>query len=102
MSSPSLMFMAQKRRQRSRKSHKTDKSPKRSDLREKADPGSTGSEAEYLKALVDSKATVTVVLKTGERLRGRIRYYDRDCFSLGPSEGGPKIFLRKNSVSYIE
>jgi small nuclear ribonucleoprotein (snRNP)-like protein len=66
-----------------------------------AEPGSTGSEAEYLKSLVDSRATVTVVLKTGERLQGRIRYYDRDCFSIGPSEGGPKIFLRKNSVSYI-
>ena len=66
-----------------------------------ADPGSTGSEAAYLKSLVDSRATVTVVLRTGERLSGRIRYYDRDCFSLGPTEGGPKIFLRKNSVSYI-
>ena len=66
-----------------------------------ADPVSTGSEAAYLKSLVDSRATVTVVLKTGERLSGRIRYYDRDCFSLGPAEGGPKIFLRKNSVSYI-
>jgi hypothetical protein len=42
-----------------------------------------------------------VVLKTGERLRGRIRYYDRDCFSLGPAGGGPKLLLRKGSVSYI-
>jgi sRNA-binding regulator protein Hfq len=58
-------------------------------------------EASYLKSLVDSRATVVVVLKTGERLRGRIRYYDRDCFSLGLAGGGPKLFLRKNSVSYI-
>jgi sRNA-binding regulator protein Hfq len=63
---------------------------------------STGAEAEFLKSLVDTRARVTVVLRTGERLQGRIRYYDRDCFSLGPSAGGPKIFLRKSSVQYIE
>ncbi len=64
-------------------------------------PGSAPS-ASYLKSLVDSRAKVVVVLKTGERLSGRIRYYDRDCFSLGQAGGGPKLFLRKSSVSYIE
>ncbi len=63
--------------------------------------GSTGDEASYLRSLVDSRRTVTVVLKTGERLSGRIRYYDRDCFSLGQPSGGPNIFLRKGSVLYI-
>ena len=61
----------------------------------------TGSEAAYLKSLVDSRAKVTVVLMDGERLHGRIRYYDHDCFSVGPSDHGPKIFLRKDTVSYI-
>jgi hypothetical protein len=64
-------------------------------------PGNTGLEASELRALVDTRAIVTVVLKTGDQLRGRIRYYDRDCFSLGPAGGGPKIFLRKSSVLYI-
>ena len=64
-------------------------------------PEHTGSEADYLKSLVDSHAKVTVVLKTGERLRGHIRYYDRHCFSIGLSAQGPKLFLRKDSVSYI-
>ena len=63
--------------------------------------GSTGAEAEYLKSLVDSRTRVTVVLKTGEQLRGRIRYYDRDCFSFGPDAGGPRLFLRKSSVHSI-
>lgn len=66
-----------------------------------APSGSTGAEAEYLKSSVDSRATVTVVLRSGERLRGRIRYYDRDCFSLGPVRPGPNIFLRKSSILYI-
>ena len=65
------------------------------------EPQGTGSEAPYLKSLVDSRATVTVVLTTGEELRGRIRYYDRECFSVGPADGGPKIFLRKSSVVCI-
>ena len=64
-------------------------------------PEHTGSEAEYLKSLVDSKARVTVVMKNGERFTGRIRYYDRYCFSLGLSAKGPRIFVRKASVSYI-
>ena len=64
-------------------------------------PEQGGSEAAFLKSLIDSHANVTVVLKTGEKLRGHIRYYDRDCFSLGLSAQGPRLFLRKASVSYI-
>jgi sRNA-binding regulator protein Hfq len=64
-------------------------------------PEHTGSESDYLKSLVDSRAKVTVVLNTGERLQGRIRYYDRYCFSLGLAGQGPRLFLRKASVSYI-
>jgi small nuclear ribonucleoprotein (snRNP)-like protein len=62
----------------------------------------TGAEAEYLKSLIDSHALITVVLTDGERLRGRLRYYDRHCFSIGIAGGGPKIFLRKSNVRYIE
>ena len=64
-------------------------------------PEHTGSESAYLKSLVDSHSKVTVVLTNGERLRGFIRYYDRYCFSVGLSAEGPRIFLRKASVSYI-
>jgi small nuclear ribonucleoprotein (snRNP)-like protein len=69
--------------------------------RDPAHPEQTGSESAYLKSLIDSNAKVTVILNNGERLRGRIRYYDRHCFSIGLSAEGPKIFLRKSSVSYI-
>lgn len=64
-------------------------------------PEHTGSESAYLKSLVDSHSKVTVVLTTGERLHGFIRYYDLHCFSIGLSAEGPRIFLRKASVSYI-
>jgi small nuclear ribonucleoprotein (snRNP)-like protein len=65
------------------------------------DPEHTGAESDYLKSLVDSRAKVTVVLTSGERLSGRIRYYDRYCFSIGLSAHGPKLFLRKENVSHI-
>ena len=68
---------------------------------EPQDPTSTGSEAAYFRTLIDTRRMVTVVLTTGDKVRGRVRYYDRDCFSVGPSEGGPNIFLRKSTVRCI-
>lgn len=61
----------------------------------------TGQEAAYLKTLIDKETPVVVVLRTGEKLRGIVRYYDRDVFSLGPADGGPKLFLRKTGVRYL-
>jgi hypothetical protein len=65
------------------------------------DAASTGSEAAYMRSLIDSRTVVTVALTTGEKVRGRIRYYDRDMFSIGPLAGGPNMFLRKSSVHSI-
>ncbi len=66
-----------------------------------AKPSSTGAEAAFFRSSIDSHAIVTVVLRNGERLRGRIRYFDRDCFSVGLSPRGPNLFIRKSSVLYI-
>ncbi len=77
---------------------RAEKTPARDNL---IHPEHTGSESAYLKSLIDSHAKVTVVLKNGEQLHGHIRYYDRHCFSIGLSAQGPRIFLRKASVSYI-
>jgi small nuclear ribonucleoprotein (snRNP)-like protein len=66
-----------------------------------ANSGRTGDEAAYLKSLVDSRKVVTVVFSNGDRLRGRVRYYDRDFLSVGPAERGPNVLLRKSSIRYI-
>jgi len=71
------------------------------DAQELVHPEHTGAESEYLQSLVNSRTKVTVKLITGETLRGRIRYYDQDCFSIGLLTAGPRIFIRKTSVSYI-
>ncbi len=61
----------------------------------------TGMEAWYMKHLMVSETPVVVVLNTGERVRGFVRYYDKDTFSLGPADGSPKMFLRKESIRYL-
>ena len=88
-------------KRRARRHHHRNPRIEEPELAEQENSEYTDREAAYLRSLVDSRAIVTVVLTTGERLRGRIRYYDRDCFSLGPAGGGPKIFLRKSSVRYL-
>ncbi|HKX28177.1 MAG TPA: hypothetical protein VJ302_10815 [Blastocatellia bacterium] len=62
---------------------------------------STGMEALYLKELIEDEKMVVVVLNTGETVRGYVRYYDRDVFSIGPADGSPKIFLRKSGIRYL-
>jgi sRNA-binding regulator protein Hfq len=80
---------------------RTEDRPERSLPEEISDPTATGSEAAYWRTLIDSKLLVTVLLTTGERMRGRIRYYDRDMLSLGQEGGGPNIFLPKHSIHQI-
>src|SRR5262245_56941323 len=46
----------------------------------------TGMEGHYLKQLIEYETPVVVVLNTGEKIRGVVRYYDRDVFSLGPAD----------------
>ena len=62
---------------------------------------STGMEAWYMKQLMTSEIPIVVVLDTGEKVRGFVRYYDKDTFSLGPADGSPKMFLRKESIRYL-
>jgi small nuclear ribonucleoprotein (snRNP)-like protein len=90
-----------KRRNKGRSGRHPERASGSLDARNLMQPDQTGSEVAYLRSLIDSRATVTVVLKSGERLHGHIRYYDRYCFSIGLSSKETKIFIRKASVAYI-
>jgi hypothetical protein len=61
----------------------------------------TGMESLYFKELIEDERLMVVVLTNGEEVRGYIRYYDRDVFSIGPADGGPKRFIRKSGVRYL-
>src|SRR5262249_35656490 len=62
---------------------------------------SGGMEGLYRKELMEEEIPVVVVLNTGEKVRGYVRYYDKDVFSLGPADGSPKMFLRKEGIRYL-
>lgn len=64
-------------------------------------PSSTGAEALFFKEAVESGQEITVVLKSGERLVGKIRYYDHASFSMGLSTTGLNVLLRKEDVKYL-
>jgi small nuclear ribonucleoprotein (snRNP)-like protein len=93
--------MAFFKRHHFKRRHSAKRFDESSGIQDLVHPEHTGSESAYFKSLIDSHAEVTVVLNDGERFHGRIRYYDRQCFSIGLSAQGPRIFLRKSSVSYI-
>ena len=93
--------MAQSKDRRPPKRKHTPRRVERPMMADSGNRESTGQEAAYLKSLIDSRTMIIVVLTTGEQLRGHVRYYDRDCFSLGPADGGPKLFLRKSSIRYM-
>jgi hypothetical protein len=62
---------------------------------------STGLEALYLKTLMEEETPIVVVLTSGEKIRGYVKYYDKDTFSFGPADGSPKLFVRKTGVRYL-
>ena len=80
---------------------RSDRTGKAAHYKELAHPESTGTESSYIKSLIDSRTPVTVTMINGVQFHGHIRYYDRDCFSIGLSSEKRNIFLRKDSVSHI-
>ncbi|HQR35249.1 MAG TPA: hypothetical protein PLK30_21095 [Blastocatellia bacterium] len=40
-------------------------------------------------------------LKNGDLIKGLVRYYDMDVISIEPTDGSPKMFLRKDGISYM-
>ena len=85
------------------KKKRISKRPKKKKIVKPQQPSieSTGMEALYLKDLVEDEKLVVVVLANGEMVRGYVRYYDADVFSIGPIDGGPKMFIRKSGVRYL-
>jgi sRNA-binding regulator protein Hfq len=93
--------MAYFKKRRHRKDNYVSQTSEHTEPEDLTDLQGTGSEAAYMSSLINSRVTVIVVLNTGAKLRGQVRYFDRDCFSLGVAGQGPNVFLRKSSVAYI-
>lgn len=64
-------------------------------------PESTGEQAAYLRSLIDSKREIVITLKSGEKVAGHLRYFDRECFSLKVSETGLNVLFRSDDILYL-
>jgi len=65
-----------------------------------APPESTNAEAFYYLKQMNNRTPVVVVLDDGERLRGHIEWYDRNCIKVH-REGEPNLLLFKHSIRYV-
>jgi len=61
----------------------------------------TGMEGWYFKELIDSEQLIVLKLNDGKEVRGFVRYYDKDVISVGPEDGSPKMFVRKDGIRYL-
>ncbi len=55
----------------------------------------------YFKELIQIEQLMGIKLKNGDLVRGVVRYYDMDIISIEPSDGSPKMFLRKDGINYM-
>ncbi|MEP7337259.1 MAG: hypothetical protein ABI977_05900 [Acidobacteriota bacterium] len=62
---------------------------------------STGMEGLYFKDLIEAEQLVLVTLTDGKEVLGYVRYYDKDTISIGPEDGSPKMFMRKDGIRYM-
>lgn len=61
----------------------------------------TGMEGLYFRDLMEAGQLVVLKLTDGKEVRGYVRYYDKDVISIGPVDGSPKMFLRKEGIRYM-
>jgi hypothetical protein len=61
----------------------------------------TGMEGWYFKDLIEAEQLIVLKLNDGKELRGFVRYYDKDVISVGPEDGSPKMFVRKDGIRYL-
>lgn len=61
----------------------------------------TGMEGLYFKDLIEAEQLVVMKLNDGKEVRGFVRYYDLDVISIGPEDGSPKMFVRKDGIRYM-
>lgn len=73
--------------------------PKRAPRRP-APPEQTNAEAFYYVKQMNARTPMVVVLQDGERLRGVIEWYDRDCLKVN-REGAPNLLVLKHAIKYL-
>src|ERR1700738_4137470 len=65
-----------------------------------APPEITHAENFYWVKQMQGRTPMTVVLESGEELRGIIEWYDRECIKL-TREGAPNLMIFKRFIKYV-
>jgi hypothetical protein len=65
------------------------------------DASITGFESRYLSSLMETSSPIVVVLQQGERVAGRLVWYDQGCLKITPTDGSPSLLIPKISIKYL-
>lgn len=68
--------------------------------RRAAPPESTNAEAFYYLKQMNAETPMVVVLDDGERIQGKIEWYDRNCLKVHRDDG-PNMLLFKHCIRYL-
>jgi host factor-I protein len=63
-------------------------------------PDHTNAENFYYLKQMQSKTSMTIVLRDGEVLHGVIEWYDKDCLKVN-REGDPNLLVYKSNIKYM-
>lgn len=63
-------------------------------------PLETHAESFYYLKQMDARTPMVIVLGDGEKVRGRIEWYDRDCLKINRADG-PNLLIPKASIKYL-
>jgi len=68
--------------------------------RKQIPPEQTNAENFYYIKQMTSRSAVTVVMEDGEKIRGAIEWYDRDCIKINRTNG-PNLLVMKRYIKFI-
>ena len=76
--------------------------PRRPPLQQKrpVPPDQTNAENFYYLKQMQSKTSMTIVLKDGETLKGVIEWYDKGCLKVN-REDAPNLLIFKSNIKYM-
>jgi sRNA-binding regulator protein Hfq len=72
----------------------------RGGLKQTSPPEQTNAENFYYLKQMQSKTSMSIVLRDGEVLKGVIEWYDKDCLKVN-REDAPNLLLFKSNIKYM-
>jgi sRNA-binding regulator protein Hfq len=93
---------AGERRERPERQERPDRGDRGGSMggKKSAPPEQTNAENFYYLKQMQSKTSMSIVLRDGEILKGVIEWYDKDCLKVN-REGAPNLLVFKSNIKYM-